>query len=155
MDIIKPLIWMGGSKKDLLAMPPSVAGCGASRQEQRIMTASRKREAAVAFETGTGNVYADLGFADAEGALVKARLTAKIAEILRERGLSQTEAARLLGIPQPKLSRILRGQFRGVSERRLMDCLTVLGRNVEIVVSAERKGRRSSERGSVSVVFAP
>lgn len=119
------------------------------------MTAGRKRETAVVHEAGTGNVYADLGFADAEGALVKAQLTAKIAEILRERGLSQTEAARLLGVPQPKLSRILRGQFRGVSERRLMDCLTVLGRNVEIVVGAERKGRRAGERGSVSVVFAP
>lgn len=119
------------------------------------MTASRKREAAVAHEIGTGNVYSDLGFADAEGALVKAQLTAKIAEILRNRSLSQTDAARLLGIPQPKLSRILRGQLRGVSERRLMDCLTVLGRNVEIVVSAERRGRRAGERGSVSVVFAP
>ena len=104
------------------------------------MTAGRKRAPAAVHEAGTGNVYADLGFADAEGALVKAQLTAKVAEILRERGLSQTEAARLLGVPQPKLSRILRGQFRGVSERRLMDCLTVLGCVFRRFVAADSEG---------------
>lgn len=87
---------------------------------------------------GSGNVYRDLGFSDAEEMLVKARLVSKIADIIRGRGLTQVEAARTLGLTQPKLSCILRGQFSGISERRLIDCLTSLGRDVEIVV---RDGR--------------
>lgn len=83
--------------------------------------------------------------------LVKAQLVTTIAEIITERDYTQTKAAALLGIAQPKLSKMLRGQFRGFSERKLMDCLTLLGRDVEIVVRAatKRKGR-----GAVSVSFA-
>ena len=88
----------------------------------------------MAVEKGSGNIYADLGFADAEDRLVKAQLVTKIAEIIRQRGLTQEKAAKLLGFTQPKISRLLRGQFRGISERRLLRCLTRLGRDVEIVV---------------------
>jgi len=80
------------------------------------------------------NVYEQLGFPDAEEMLVKAHLVSKIAEILRERGLSQQQAAKVLGLTQPKLSKMLRGQFRGISEMKMMDCLVRLGRNVKIVV---------------------
>ncbi len=100
---------------------------------------------------GSTNVYADLGFPDAPDMLVKAQLVTKIGEILAERGSTQAEAAALLGISQPKLSRLLRGQFHGISERKLMDCLAKLGRDVEIVVRVAPKNR---VRGSVSVVFA-
>jgi predicted XRE-type DNA-binding protein len=75
---------------------------------------------------GTTNVYADLDYRAPETMLLKAQLVSRIAEILAERGLSGTQAASALGIPQPKLSKILRGQFRGFSERRLTDCLTQL-----------------------------
>ena len=99
----------------------------------------------------SANVYADLGYKFADEMLVKAQLVTTIAEILTERGYTQTKAAGLLGIPQPKLSKMLRGQFRGFSERKLMDCLTRLGRDVDIVVRAtsKRKGQ-----GAVSVSFA-
>lgn len=102
-------------------------------------------------ERGSTNVYADLGYKSADQMLVKAQLVTSIAEILAERGYTQTKAAALLGIPQPKLSKLLRGQFRGFSERKLMDCLTLLGRDVEIVVRAtsNRKGH-----GAVSVLVA-
>jgi predicted XRE-type DNA-binding protein len=83
---------------------------------------------------GTGNVYRDLGFPDAEEMLVKAQLVYKISEIIRSKGLTQVEAAKNLGLTQPKLSGILRGQFRCVSEQKLIACLTRLGRDVEIVV---------------------
>jgi predicted XRE-type DNA-binding protein len=83
------------------------------------------------------NVYADLGFPDAGEMLVKAQLVVKIAEILRERGWSQQQAAQVLGLTQPKLSRMLRGQFRGISEMKMMDCLVRLGRAVKIVVGPE------------------
>jgi len=118
------------------------------------MTASSRRKRAPPQERGSVNVYRDLGFPDPEAMLVKAQLTSKISEILSERRYTQTKAAELLGIPQPKLSQILRGQFRGVSERKLMDCLVKLGRDVEIVVRDAPRERRVGSRGSVSVVFA-
>lgn len=102
-------------------------------------------------EMGSGNVYADLGIADAADMLVKAKLAGKIAEIISRRKLTQSTAAEILGIPQPKLSNMLRGRFRGISETKLIDCLTRLGSDVEIVV---RKERASPGAGHVTVVFA-
>ncbi|MFZ3323735.1 MAG: helix-turn-helix transcriptional regulator [Usitatibacter sp.] len=99
-------------------------------------------------EAGSGNVYADLGLEDSERMLVKARLTAAIAAIIASRGLTQGAAAELLGLTQPILSNLLRGRFRGVSERRLMDCLTRLGRDVVIVIKDKPRSRGS---GRVSV----
>lgn len=88
------------------------------------------------------NVYAELGFPDADQMLVKAQLVSQIAEILRKRGWTQQHAAEVLGLSQPKLSKMLRGQFRGISEIKMMDCLVRLGRDVKIVVSqAESTGR--------------
>ncbi len=102
-------------------------------------------------ERGSTNVYADLGMADAEEMLVKAQLATKIGDIIRRRKLTQIQAAELLGITQPKLSGLLRGQFRGVSETKMLECLTRLGRDVKIVVKA---APRSRTEGHVSVVFA-
>jgi len=85
------------------------------------------------------NVYEQLGFPDAEEMLVKAQLVSQIGEILRERGWSQQQAAKVLGLTQPKLSKMLRGQFRGISEMKMMDCLVRLGRAVKIVVGPSRK----------------
>ena len=102
-------------------------------------------------EHGSTNVYADLGIGEADEMLVKAQLATKIGEIIKQRKLTQIQAAELLGIPQPKLSNMLRGQFRGISETKMIECLTRLGRNVEIVVKA---GARSKVVGHVSVVFA-
>ncbi|HEY1209341.1 MAG TPA: helix-turn-helix transcriptional regulator [Terracidiphilus sp.] len=85
------------------------------------------------------NVYAELGFKDADEMLVKAQLVIQIAQILRERGWSQQQAAKVLGMTQPKLSKMLRGQFRGISEMKMMDCLVRLGRPVKIVVGPESK----------------
>ena len=100
---------------------------------------------------GSRNVYADLGYPNADEMLVKARLVSEIAEIIQERGLTQVEAAKLLGLTQPKISALLRGQFRGFSERRLIDCLTSLGRDVQIVIK-EAPQHRSG--GKLTVVVA-
>jgi predicted XRE-type DNA-binding protein len=111
----------------------------------------RKRKVqGVDVEMGSGNVYADLAYADADEMLIKAQLVTKIAEIIKRKGLTQTQAGELLGMPQPKLSNLLRGQFRGFSERRLMNCLTRLGRDVQIVVKATPRSRSD---GRLSVVF--
>ena len=101
-------------------------------------------------ERGSTNVYTDLGMPNAEEMLVKAQLATEIGEIIRRRKLTQVEAAQVLGIPQSKLSNMLRGQFRGISEAKMLMCLTRLGRNVRIVVSPAR----SRAEGHLSVEFA-
>lgn len=105
----------------------------------------------VAVYAGSRNVYADLGYPDADQMLVKAQLVSKIAEIIQRRGLTQVEAAKLLVLTQPKISAMLRGQFRGFSERKLIDCLISLGRDVQIVIK-EAPPRRTS--GKLTVVEA-
>ncbi|MBK8569843.1 MAG: XRE family transcriptional regulator [Nitrosomonadales bacterium] len=102
-------------------------------------------------ESGSTNVYADLGMVDAEEMLVKAQLATKIGDIIKRRKLTQVQAAQLLGITQPKLSGLLRGQFRGVSETKMLECLTRLGRDIEIVI---KSAPRSRTEGHVTVVFA-
>ncbi len=77
---------------------------------------------------GSGNVYRDLGYPDADEMLAKAQLVAKISEIIRSQELTQVEAARILGVTQPKLSGLLRGQLRGISKPTLIECLTNLER---------------------------
>ena len=69
---------------------------------------------------GSGNAYRDLGYPDADEMLVKAQLVAKISEIVRSQELTQVEAARILGVTQPMLSRLLRGQIRGISKQELI-----------------------------------
>lgn len=83
---------------------------------------------------GTDNVLADLGFPDAEELAAKTMLAKKINDILDDRGLTQAHAARLLGMPQPKISAIRNYKLRGISLERLMQSLTALGQRVEIVI---------------------
>ena len=89
-------------------------------------------------ERGSGNVFADLGLPDADAHLVKAELVSRIDDIIRRRDITQTEAARLLGLSQPDVSRLLRGDFREYSLERLFRLLTALGRDVDIVVRQPR-----------------
>jgi predicted XRE-type DNA-binding protein len=105
----------------------------------------------IKIEKGSANIYEDLGFADASQMQVKATLAAKIGEIIKHRHLTQTQAAEILCMPQPKLSCMLRGQFRGISEAKMFDCMNRLGRDVQIVV---RKPSRSRTTGHTRVVFA-
>lgn len=102
-------------------------------------------------EKGSMNVYADLGVAAAEEMLIKAQLASKIAEIIKLRKLTQTQASSLLGMTQPKLSNMLRGRFRGISETKMLECMTLLGRDVQIVVKPVSRSRKT---GHVSVLFA-
>ena len=81
----------------------------------------------IAVERGSGNVFADLGLPDADAHLVKAELVSRIDDMVRNRGMTQTEAARLLGLSQPDVSWLLRGDFREHSLERLFRLLTTLG----------------------------
>lgn len=113
---------------------------------------TRKSTKSIDYEISSGNVYADLGFADAAEMLAKARIVSQIGRIIQSRNLSQAQAGELLGIDQPKISALLRGQFRGYSQERLIGFLTKLGMDVEIMVRPKAKKRHSF--GSISVVFA-
>ena len=91
----------------------------------------------------SGNVFADIGHANAGEHLIKAKLVLKIDALMRARGLKQIEAAALFGVMQPDISKMLRGDFRQFSVERLMRFLVALGQDVEIVVrphGAENEG---------------
>lgn len=83
---------------------------------------------------------------------VKAQLARRITELLAESGIPQTDAAALLGLPEPKLSKMLRGQFRGFSLFELLKCFTHLGYDVRIVIRPRQDKSRST--GTLSVTFA-
>ena len=82
-------------------------------------------------EESSGNVYADLGLPDAEEMLVKARLASSMASIIKHRHLTQLQAAEILGMPQAKISNLLRGNFRGISETKMLNCLNKLGCDIQ------------------------
>ena len=104
----------------------------------------------IEIKKASANIYENLGLPDAAEMQVKATLAAKIGEIIKHRHLTQTQAAEILGMPQPKVSSMLRGQFRGISETKMLECMNRLGRDVEIVV---RKPSRARVTGRTSVVF--
>ena len=82
----------------------------------------------IAIEEGSVSVYADLGYADAAGMQRKSQLAGEIGRAIKARRLTQEDAAALLGIDQSKVSRITRGQFRGISEAKLLELVAKLGR---------------------------
>lgn len=93
-------------------------------------------------ETSAGNVFADLGLPDADKLKIKSGLVIEITRAVRRLGLTQEEAGRRMGIPQPKVSCMMRGDFANLSERKLMECLNRLGYDIEIKVqpTSERVG---------------
>ena len=94
-------------------------------------------------ERSSGDVFADLGLPDAEKLKIKSGLVIEITRAVRRLGLTQEEAGRRMGIPQPKVSGLMRGDFANLSERKLMDCLNRLGYDIEIRVlpTAEQVGQ--------------
>ena len=100
----------------------------------------KKRAAkAIRFEASSGNVFADLGLAGADKLKIKSGLVIEITRAIRRLGLTQEEAGRRMGITQPKVSGMLRGEFANLSERKLMECLTRLGYDIEIKVRPAKK----------------
>ncbi|BCO29054.1 hypothetical protein MIZ03_3965 [Rhodoferax lithotrophicus] len=85
-------------------------------------------------QRGSDNVFADLGLPDADKLKIKTGLVIEIRKAMSNGGLTQQEAAKRMGITQPKVSDMMRGDFTNLSERKLMDCLTRLGYDIEIKV---------------------
>ena len=92
----------------------------------------------------SGNVFADLGFPDAEELLAKARLASAISDIIKGRHLTQQSAAEVLGTTQPKVSNLINGKLEGFSLERLARFLNSLDRDVEIVVKKRPRSRKRS-----------
>src|SRR5215510_230251 len=115
----------------------TVAGSGTNCKGDDGMNSRR-------YEKSSGSVFKDLGLPDAEEHLVKAKLVWKIDGILKERGLKQVELAALLGVRQPDVSKMLRGEFRQFSVERLLRFLVALGQDVEIVVKPHQGKREGA-----------
>jgi predicted XRE-type DNA-binding protein len=82
----------------------------------------------------SGNVFADIGLPDPEVSLLKADLIINITGLIREKGLTQAQAARIMGLAQPDVSKLMKGHFSGFSYERIFGFLTALGENVTIRV---------------------
>ena len=105
----------------------------------------------IAVEESSGNVFADLGYPNPQDALAKSRLAQRIAELLEAQNLTQVQAATLLGIDQPKVSKLLRGQLREFSTDRLFRFLNALDQDIVIVIR-QKPGTR--QQATVSVIPA-
>lgn len=103
------------------------------------------------FEESSGNVFADLELSEPDERLAKADLAGKIAQIINKRHLTQSQAAELLKIPQPKVSMIMNGRLKGFSMEKLMTLMMALNRDIEIVVKLKPK---TQEHGRLRVVCA-
>jgi len=95
-------------------------------------------------EPSSGNIFADLGFQDAEERLLKAKLASKIAKLIEKKGWTQAQTAERIGLDQPKVSRLLRGQLSGFSADRLFAILNRLGHSVEVRISAKERAPEKS-----------
>jgi predicted XRE-type DNA-binding protein len=108
-----------------------------------------KKKTKVRVTESSGNVFADIGFANPERELLKAQLTLQIYRIIKKRGLTQSKAADILGVKQPNVSALMRNRSGNFSVERLMDFLTALGQDVQITVKPTRK-----DHGALSVIVA-
>jgi predicted XRE-type DNA-binding protein len=101
---------------------------------------------------GTNNIFADLGYADAETHLLKAKLVTRIHKAITAQKLTQVAAAKQMGLSQPDVSRLLNGQFREISLERLMRLLTRLGCDVDITIRTH--GKRALSRDTIHLQAA-
>ncbi len=104
----------------------------------------------VKVEAGSGNIFADLGLPDAEIHFLKAQIVSEIYRLTNERKLTQAQAGKLMGITQPEVSRMFKGNFREYSIDRLMSFLTSFDRDVEIVVKPHKKAGKAGR-----IIFSP
>jgi len=96
---------------------------------------------------GSGNIFADLGLPDAETHFLKAQIVSEIYRLANARKMTQANIGKLVGITQPEVSRMFKGNFREYSIERLMGFLTAFDRDVEIVV---RPRQRAAKTGRIT-----
>jgi len=101
----------------------------------------KNRAANIPVTASSGNVFADMCFAEPEEELTKAQLASHIRQVIKPNRLTQMAAGTLMGIDQPKVSALLNGRLANFSSERLMRLLTALGQDVEIMVKAKPRNR--------------
>ncbi len=111
-----------------------------------------KKESDTRVRRGTKNVFADLGFPDADTHLLKAELVTRVQGVITKQKLTQIEAAKRMSLSQPDVSRLLNGQFRDVSVERLMRLLTRLGCDVDITIRS--RGKAAAPRDTIRLQAA-
>src|SRR6266511_1486250 len=114
------------------------------KQKVKATKARKTRAIDEKVELGSGNVFVDLGFRDAEERLLKAKLASKIAQLIEKKGWTQTQTAERTGLDQPKVSHPLRGRLSGFSADRLFAILNRLGHSVEVRTSAKERAPEKS-----------
>lgn len=114
------------------------------KERKKISTSPKLSRHKDKLEASSGNVFADLGFQDAEERLLKAKLATKIAQLIEEKGWTQSQTANRIALDQPKVSRLLRGQLSGFSADRLFAILNRLGHSVEVRISAKEQAPEKS-----------
>lgn len=119
------------------------------RAGARATVESKRGGAAPHIERSSGNVFEDLGLPDAAALLAKSELVSRICDIIVKRGLTQSQAAEILGVNQPKVSALMRGNLDGFSSDRLFRFLNALGSDIEIAVKPRA---RSGSRPSIRVI---
>jgi predicted XRE-type DNA-binding protein len=112
---------------------------------------AKRRDESATITRGSTNVFEDLAYPDAAERQAKLRLAYALNQVLEHRGLTQTAAAALLGLSQPKVSALRNYKLAGFSVERLMNLLTALDQDIEIVI---RGGSRSRKGGRITVVAA-
>jgi predicted XRE-type DNA-binding protein len=100
-----------------------------------------------------GNIFADLGLPDADNHFLKAQIVAELYRLTNDRKLTQDKAGVLMGISQPEVSRLFKGNFREYSIERLMAFLTAFDRDVEIISRPRSRKSKKAERGQI--IFKP
>ena len=105
------------------------------------------------YEVSSGNVFEDLGLPDAEELDLKATLAIEIGQIIRRRGLTQSQAASVLGIDQPRVLALTRGHLEKFSMEKLCDYLRALGCDVNIRIQ-EKKRTTAGKQGKLSISVA-
>lgn len=104
----------------------------------------KEQEVEASSERGSTDVFHDLGLADADELLAKARLARAVASAIKQRQISQSQLSRLTGIDQPKLSNLLHGKISGFSSDRLMFILLKLDQDISIVIRPKPENRPAS-----------
>lgn len=108
------------------------------------MSKKTKRTEEVEFEMSSGNVFADIGIENPEEELTKAKLVWEIELIIKKEKLTQAEAAKLMGINQPKVSALIRRKLDGFSVERLIHFLNSLGQDIDIIVKQKPSNRKQA-----------
>lgn len=108
----------------------------------------KKKNIDFEYEISSGNVFADLGFPDAEERFAKVKLAVQINDLIKKRKLTQAKAAELLDIDQPKVSALKKIRLSGFSLERLFRFLTILGQDVTIKISKAR----SKTKANINVI---